>query len=52
MSESENGDHTMQEKDEHLEEIFIKKKRIGTEFIPKNVYTPLLAGEGVDKMEL
>ena len=52
MSDGENGDYPMQEKDGHLDEVFKKKKRIGTELLPKNVYTYLLAGEGEDKMEL
>lgn len=42
----------MQENGGHLDKIFKKKKRIGTELIPKNVYTSLLPGKGEDKMEL
>jgi hypothetical protein len=42
----------MEENEGHLDEILKKKKRIGTELIPKNVFTSLLFGEGEDKMEL
>ena len=52
MSDGENGDYPMQENIEHLDEIFKKKKRIGTELIPKNVFTSLLPGKDEDKMEL
>ena len=52
MSDGDNEDHPMQENGGHLEKIFKKKKRIGTELIPKNVYTSLLPGKGEDKMEL